>query len=307
MRRRIAAVLALISSGVLCVALAGCGAAGQQPSTDPPVPVPTPTETLDHGRLSQQGPPPFVVRYDSTELRIAAAGWCWNSGCADGIDLDPPSIGSPDDVLVFIPDFDLLTAVQVSGERYTCDSRTLDAKTEDLGGGWWRVTPQGPADDYTVDLFASQGGGDVLAPGGSGDMFASLRWTTTVDAPLPEPEASLVLVVNHDGEPDSYGLELSVANLAQTPAEYSATITVTAANGKSRTFEARPAEHCPGAGWLFFDEPDSEALAAARLGDFPFTYRVELVVDGASHVATAEYNGDKDGIDTPLEFEPALN
>ncbi len=306
MRRRTAAVLALACSALLCGALVACGAGTPLPA-DPPLPVPSPTATLDHGQVSPQGPPPFVVRYDSTELRIAAAAWCWSNGCADGIDLDPPSIGSPDEVLVFIPDFDRLQATQVSGERHTCESRTLEAATEDLGGGWWRVVPQGPADDYTVDLFASRGGELFTPPGGTGDMFASLRWTTTVDAPLPDPEASIVLVVNHDGKPDSYGLELSVANLAATPSEYSATVTVTAANGKSHTFEAQPAEHCAGAGWLFFDEPDSDALAAPRLGDFPFTYRVELVLDDVTHVATARYGGDEVSIDVPLEFEPALN
>ena len=306
MRRRTAAVLALVGGALLCGALVGCGS---QPSSSagPPVPLPSPSQTLDHGQVYPEGPPPFVVRYDSTELRLGAVAWCWKNGCADGVDMNPPSIGSPDEVLVFIPEFDRLTVTQVSGERYTCDSRTLDARTEDLGGGWWRVIPGGPTDDYTVDLFAAKGGELFTPPGGSGDMFASLRWTTTVDAPLPSPEASIILVVNHDGRPDSYGLELSVANLARTPVQYSATITVTAANGKTHTFDAQATEHCPGAGMLYFDEPDAEAVAASRLGDFPFTYRVELVIDGVTHVATARYGGDEGTIDVPLEFEPALN
>ncbi len=297
MRRRLA-LAALIAMGGM---LAACASATRE-APPPPGPLPTPTETITHGSAAPSGPPPFIVRYGETELHLAAAGWCYANACADGIDLDPPSVGSPDDVLVFLPvsTIDRLSASQSSGERWSCESRTLPAQVEDLGDGWWAVHPQGPADDYAIDLFAQ---------GSGGDMFATLRWQTTDDRPLPEPEASLALIADHDGEPDSYGLELSVANLSASPDEYSATITVTAANGESLTFDAKPAEGCAGEGALYFDEPDAAARAAAKLGDFPFTYDVELTLDGETHTATAAFPDDvieEHGVAVELVFTPAL-
>ncbi|MEU1971882.1 hypothetical protein ABZ477_09510 [Microbacterium sp. NPDC019599] len=296
MRRRIAltaaAIIALASIPSACATPRGPGGS--------PGGAPAPTETLVHGS-AEGGPPPFVVRYDQTELQLAATSWCYGNGCADGMDENPPSIGSPSEVLVFVPvtSFDELSVSQTSGERWACDSRLLEAVVEDLGGGWWSIEPRGPADDYLIDLFAS----------GDGDMAASFRWTTTEDRPLPEPTASLALVVDHDGEPDSYGLELSVANLSATPEEYSATISTTASNARSLTFDAQPAEHCAGEGALYFDEPDAEAKAAAELGDFPFEYRVVLELDGETYVAEATYPDDlieEHGVAVDLEFTPAL-
>jgi hypothetical protein len=299
MRRRTALALTAVLIAA-SAALVSC-ASGRGPA-DPPGAVPTPTETIVHGDAGSSGPPPFVVRYDRTELQLAPVSWCYRTGCADGFDEDPPSVGSPDEVLVFVPvpTFVTLSASQSSGERWSCDSRMLEAAVEDLGGGWWAIHPQGPVDDYAIDLFAS---------GDGGDMFATFRWTTTVDAPLPDPVASLALIADHDGRPDSYGLEFSVSNLSATPDEVSATITVTADNGRSLTFEAHPAEHCAGEGALFFDEPDAEALAASKLGDFPFTYDVTLMLDGVTHTATAIFPDDvseEHGVAVPLEFAPAL-
>lgn len=297
MHRRIAlAAAALIAATSL---LSACATAPRTP-TEPPGAVPQPTATTVHGDAGAGAPPPFQIRYDESELILAPSSWCYRNGCADGLDMDPPSVGSPEELLVFLPvaGFTHLSASQVSGERFACDSRTLDAEVEEVGDGWWRVRPLGPADDYTLDLFAT---GD-----GAGDMAASLRWTTTSDGPLPEASSSLVLIVDHDGAPDSYGLEFSVRDLAETPTEYAATITVTAANGKSLTLDAVPADFCSGAGSIFFDGPDEPGVAAAALGDFPFRYDVELVLDGETYTATAEYSGAEEDLAVPLEFTPAL-
>lgn len=303
MHRRLA-LAALLSLGVMLGVMLGACATATNPgeAPEPPGTHPTPTETIIHGDAGSSGPPPFVVRYGESELHLAAAAWCYANACADGIDLDPPSVGSPDDVLVFLPvsTIDRLSASQSSGERWSCGSRSLPAEVEELGDGWWAVHPQGPADDYAIDLFAQ---------GSGGDMFATIRWQTTGDRPLPPREASLALIADHDGEPDSYGLELSVANLSASPDEYSATITVTAANGESLTFDAKPAEGCAGEGALYFDEPDAAARAAAKLGDFPFTYDVELTLDGETHTATAAFPDDvieEHGVAVELVFTPAL-
>jgi len=307
--RRVATALA--AAGVLAL-LAGCaGAEGPQPvggevGGPAPAGVPSPTATASHGAWPGEQdldqPPPFEVRTDDVVLSLYAHTFCHGSGCADGADEDPPSVGSPATLFVRVP-VDAFTELSASlhADDDLCDGRAVEAAAAPLGGGWWAVTPRGPAGEYRLSLFAA---GD-----GSGDMVGDVLWTTPGDVALPAPTASLVLLADHDGEPDSYGLELSVRDLPATPAEASARITVTAANGRSATIEAERATECVGEGALFFDGPDDEARAAARLGDFPFTTRVALVLDGVEHVATATYPDDEIPGAEPsvaLDFSPPL-
>lgn len=303
--RRPAAVLiaAAVGTALLLGACADAVVAG------PPLPsVPSATATATHGEWSGDGgdldqPPPFEIRYDDLALTLHAYTFCYGNGCADGFDDHPPSVGSPEEIYVHVPveGFDELVVHQSSGDD-VCEGRNVESDVEPLGAGWWRVTPRGPADDYRVSLFAR---GD-----GAGDMVADVMWTTPTSSPLPDAEASLALIADHDGEPDSYGLELMVANLPATPADAAATITVTAGNDASQVIEAQRTSECVSEGALYFDGPDGEAKQAAALGDFPFTMQVELVLDGVTHVATATYPDDEIEDNAPhvrLEFTPPLS
>ncbi|GAA2981093.1 hypothetical protein JOD63_002690 [Microbacterium terrae] len=303
MRRWSTRTVALTAALVIALTASGC-ATTRTPDDSPgalPAGVPTPTETIEHGTASG-GPPPFTIRYDDTELVLPATSWCYGNSCADGYDMHPPSVGSPDEVFVFVPvaGFETLSASQRSSGDW-CAARTVEAEVTDLGDGWWSVHPQGAAGTWTLDFFA---GGD-----GGGDMAASVAWDTPADQPLPEPEASVVVIADHDGEPDSYGVELRVWNLAETPVDAVAEITVTAADGESLTFEATRDTDCAGEGALYFDGPASAGLEAAALGDFPFTYDVTLTIDGAEHTASGVYPDDAPPQDlaVPLEFSPALD
>lgn len=276
--------------------------AGLPESVPAPVP-PSPTVTITHGPRHGEGldqPPPFRVRYGDTELVLNPHTYCYASGCADGFDPDPFSIGSPEVLYVFVPvpSFTNLYVNQVEGE--ICVGRSVDAAVTPLGDGWWSVHPRGPAGDYRVSIFAQ----------GGGDMVADLRWQTPSDQPLPDPTAWLALIADHDGRPDSYGLELAVSDLGASPQESSARITVTAGNGESMSLDAtRSADVCQGEGTVYFDGPDDEALRASQLGDFPFTLRVELVLDGVTHVAIATYPDDEIEGNEPsvaLHFAPPL-
>lgn len=277
--------------------LGGCAS----PAPEPPGGGPTPTTTVEAGRVGEGKPGPFVVRHDGTELRLWPHTWCFSNGCADGYDENPPSVGDGSELLVRFDEdgFDSLVASQFSGEDDYCAGRTVEAAVTDIGDGWWRVEPVGPADDYRLSLFAH---------GPAGDAAADVRWTLPRDLPLPAPEASLVVIADHDGEPDSYGVELTVQNLEDAPALAAARITVTAANGKSHSFDALPADECAGVGALRFTASEADGLTSAALGGFPFGYRVALTIDGETHIGTGTYpdHAPPQDLAVPLAFDVPL-
>lgn len=294
--------------------LAACGQEGptavDPPSATPSGPAPTATTTAGVRHSEPVGPPPFRVRYDRQELVLHPHTSCYD-GCVDGVDSDPPDIGSPAEIQVYVPveEFELsvhareLTSPPRPDEPSfdaTCGGRSFEMPVEDLGDGWYSIRASGPAAHYDVELFAQ----------GGGDMIGSLRWRTPAAGPMPDPSARLALIADNDGEPDSYGLELAVEDLVETPADVSAEIEVTAANGRSVTFAAEPsADRCRSVGDLYFDRPDDLAKQAAGLGDFPFTTTVTLMLDGRSYVATAVYPDDEIEGNEPsvaLEFVPEL-
>jgi len=262
----------------------------------------TPSETTgprEHPAI--EGPPPFRVQYDGHELELPPYTFCYGNACVDGMGLNPPSVGSPAEVRVFVPVPRFKLDVSFMDPEGVCNARIQPASVEDLGEGWYLLKPHGPAGRYRVGLFAS----------GGGDMVADFLWDTPTDGALAEPRAMLGLIADNDGQPGSYGLELYVTNLATTPRQASATITVTASNGRSMTIEANPPrnERCTAEGSIFFDGPDGPAKQAAALGDFPFIHRVVLTIDGVEHVAAATYPDDELEDEGPymlLDFEPPL-
>ncbi|WP_418057736.1 hypothetical protein [Pimelobacter simplex] len=302
---------------LLAAVLTGCGTeattgATTSPTATPPAAAATATTTAGptRGPTGIKAPPPFRVRYDDRELALHPDTYCVTGGCVDGVIADPPEVGSPAELLIHVPvaRFRLqpagLTEVTSAGRagrsgRFEgCRGRVLAAPVEDLGGGWYRLRPFGPAGTYDVSLFAS----------GRGDMAGTLRWTMPQAGPMPTPAARLALIADHDGQPDSYGLELSVTGLAASPRQATAEIEVRAGNGRGTTITARRSRgSCVGD--LGFDGPDAPARAASRLGGFPFTMRVMLTLDGVRHVATAVYPDDEIDDNEPyvaLEFTPAL-
>lgn len=305
-RRRVMRRLArATSTALLCTALAGCGSQVSTTGADDPLPVPagatTPTATTTAGTemTGMEGPPPFRVRHDDQELVLFPYSFCFASGCADGAPSDVVSVGSPAEVRVFVPveGWDLEATVTTGDPR--CGRRqTVRPEGAD---GWYVLRPVGRAGEQRVDIFAR---------GDGGDMIAAFDWRTPVDGELPEPEASTALIADHDGRPDSYGVELSLTNLATTPDTATARVTVTAADGASLTFDAhRSAQDCLPEGTVVFDGPDASGREAAALGDFPFRYDITVTLDGSTHRATARYPADEITGNEPsvrLRFEPPL-
>jgi hypothetical protein len=286
---------------VSCGQPAGNDAAGPRSTTEAHQP-PDDGHDGDGSELGFDRPPPVTVRDDDQSFELDAWTFCYDSGCADGAPPEnPPDIGSPDEVYVEFPldgwRFD--ASFKPSGEK--CP-RSFPMPLEEVDDGVFLLKPAGYAGSYDVTLFGE----------GGGDLFVTFRWTTPSDGPLPEPEARAGILADHDGEVDSYGVELAVDNLPETPRKASARITVEAENGESLSFEAKPSKlRCMPEGNLYWDGPDDQGLAAAELGDGSgsFTYTVDLMLDGERFEASARWPEDEIEGNEPsvaLEFSPPL-
>jgi hypothetical protein len=270
------------------------------PTTEPSTTAePTPSPT-DHPTVEPLpgAPPPVTVTFLDRSADLQAWTYCYEARCVDGGPGKLLDVGTPDRILVDFPlqDWSFEASFRPSGDdcgRYQSVALTRGSD------GTMLLEPIGYADTYDVTLFGR----------GNGDLFVSFRWTTPTDGPLPEPTARLAILANDDPV-TSYGIELYLSNLATTPSSERAIITVRAANGNELTFEAKGADRdCLPEGSVYWDGPDAKGLAAAELGDPPFTYEVELILDGAVYHATAVWPRDQIVGDEPsvkLDFSPAL-
>ncbi|MEJ5946437.1 hypothetical protein WDZ17_14160 [Pseudokineococcus basanitobsidens] len=164
----------------------------------------------------------------------------------------------------------------------------------------YRVLPAGAAGTYDVDL---------LGRGPQGDVAVTAQWTTVVDGPLPTPTASLTVLADHDGTVDSYGVELLLDDLAASPEQAEAVVTVTSSQGRSTTLEPTQVDgECQEEGWVLLTAPVEQGQQAAALGTAPFAYDVDLLLDGRRHTATATWPDDarEDDLAVDLVFTPPL-
>ncbi len=81
--------------------------------------------------------------------------------------------------------------------------------TEKTGTYTFQVPEAGPPGDYLVELFGRGPGGDVVT---------TFAWTTTAPGIMPEPDGYLAIVSGSGGERFGYAPELSLNDLARTPA-----------------------------------------------------------------------------------------
>jgi hypothetical protein len=187
----------------------------------------------------------------------------------------------------------------------SCDRRQR-AALEPVGDGRYRLRPHGFAGRYDVTLL---GRGTKEAQHG-GDVFATFRWQTPIEGPLPTPGATANILTGQNGEVDSYGVDLVVGNLRTTPVTATARAVVTSSNGRSLALDlSRDREGCIPGGSVKFTGSQEQGIAAAALGPPPFTYDLRLEIDGVKHRAIAEWPDDVDeecSPCVPLRFRPAL-
>jgi hypothetical protein len=162
---------------------------------DAPTPRATSTAGPEYGN-GIESPPPYRLRYADRELVLRPHSWCYKSACVNGSSENPPSVGRPSEVSVFVPieHTRLLASFAPADQRCGRIQTVRPTRTDE---GWYVLRPAGHAGAYDVDLFAE-----------GGSMSASFRWITPSDGELPTPQATLALIAEHDGQPDSYGVEL---------------------------------------------------------------------------------------------------
>lgn len=291
------AVVPLVLAALLAVPLTGCGEQG-----DPETHRPDPASGTRAGPVDADRPPPVTLLLPDGAVDLEPWTYCWSTTCVDGSPgEDLPEAGAPSVVDFAFPEKGWEFTATFSEHDVEACPRRIDVPVVASGDGRWRLEPAGPAGTWDVELFGRGDGGDVAT---------SFTWTTPAAGSLPEEAGgSAAVLADHDGELDSYGVEVAVSDLARHPARASATVTVTGASGRSVTIPTRPQRDCTAAGSLWFTAPESAGRRAAEIGPGPLRYTVELVLDGATYTGRGSWPS---GVDpevaphVPLRWTPAL-
>lgn len=294
-----ALVLRAAVAGVLLLLSGSCGDPAPRPARTAGGSAETsPREVPEPGGL--EAPPAVTVRYGESSVRLRPWTYCYGNGCSDGAPPPhPPDVGSPDEVVVEYPLEDWTFDAQFTPAGEEC-GRVQHVSLEQTGNGSFRLTPAGYAGRYDVTLIGR----------GNGDLFTTFTWTTPTDGPLPEPKARLAVITGDGDNVDSYGIEMELSNLARAPRTVAATITVTSREGETLTFEPNQSDSsCHPEGTVYWNGPDAKGTEAVALGGPPFTYEVEVTLDGDRYKATASWPGDEIRGNEPsvsLDFAPDL-
>ena len=137
----------------------------------------------------------------------------------------------------------------------------------------------------------------AVTRGAGGETVGVLSLESRQPAAFPPPVASLC-------ESVSQGISAALEGTDITERLLRAKVAL------EMTFDAmRSSMGCFHEGTIYWDGPDAQGLAAAELDEGPFTYRVEVVLDGSRHVAEAEWPADEipgNEPSVPLRFTPSL-
>ena len=286
------------------------------PATQSPTDATDPTDPTTQARPDltyewANRPAPVVLRLADRDVELDGSG-CWHgpadpdgmsSGrCTDGFieDADLEPAGSPESVDFWFgrPGWRFDASFVELGVQ--CP-RSFTVPVEATGDRTFRIDPAGPPGHYRVGLFGR---------GPEGSVYTNFAWDTPTAGPTDPPRATIALVTDAGDDLTSYGLEISVQDLAEQPESASVEVTATAANGRSMNLTAPwedQGDRCNSRGSLFFQDDDPSGVA--DLGPAPFTYEVVLTLDGEEYVGTAVWPRDETRNEAPntvLTFDPPL-
>ncbi len=258
------------------------------------------SEAVGGGGFEPGDVTPVVLQLEEGPVELAPWTYCLGNGCADGA---PPAelhhVGSPGEVPFTFARDDWTFDATFKEHGDAC-ARMITVPVEQTGDQEFLIRPAGPAGDWDVDVFGR----------GNGDVITTFRWTTPVTGAMPaKASGTAAVLADHDGELDSYGVELSVTNLDVRPDRAAAVITVTGATGETTAITPRWDRACYSEGDLFFTAPREDGLAATRIGTGPFTYTVDLTLDGATYQGVGAWPTDQTpdaAPSVPLTWTPGL-
>jgi hypothetical protein len=277
--------------------LSGCGTATAVRGAGPD----DPARGAEDAPGAFESPPPVDIAYDGGSASLDPWTYCYGNGCADGAPPDHPHfVGSPPEVWVSYPLDGWTFTAEFKPAGQDC-GRWQSTDLEPGADGAWVVHPVGYAGTYDVTLAGRNPD--------EGDAFTTFRWTTPADGELPEPTARVAVLADHDGTLDSYGVELDLTNLAETPRAADATIEVRDTSGGTVTLVPRRQTGCQPEGSVSWLLDETAAQEATTLTGDTFTYTVSVRLDGVEHVATATWPDEEMpdyGPSVALEFSPPL-
>lgn len=261
--------------------LTGCTDEAEPEPEPDGVATPRPTEPEEKAEFERKGlelAPPVTLDLGGEQVDLHPWTSCYQNGCADGFPPpDPYDVGDRDEVRFTYPLEDWRFSAQFREVTDGRCGRAFQAPVERTGDGSWVITPTGYAGTYDVDVSGR----------GNGDVHTTFRWTTERAGELPTPSASLSPVHDGKGEIRHWGVTLYVADLADLDEPVVGTVTVSAANGRSMTFERQMSYGaCTTGGGASFDTRNKEGRALAKIGPAPYSYEVALVLDGTAHTAS---------------------
>jgi hypothetical protein len=240
-----------------------------------------------------------VVTGAGDPIELQAWTFCYSNMCADGFPPeDPPAVGDTESVRFEFPldEWTFEASFETVGQE--CP-RTITVPVTEDGDGTWTLGAAGHPGTYDVTLFGR----------GNGDLFVTFRWTTTTEGTLPEPSARVAVLADNNGRLETYGVELTLSDLAATPEVAEATITVRSSEGNEHSFTPNPVGTCRAEGTIAWNGPIEDGEVSSRLGTAPFTYEVVVVLDGTMHRSVAMWPSDQIVGNEPsveLVFDPPL-
>lgn len=271
----------------------------------------TPTRGSGPGGLPE--PPPVRVVVAGEEVGTYQGSYCWSEPDGTGACVD--SVGPTRRDLVDAGPVDAVEIVLGT----TVDSLRVElspveargcwpayvARVEDLGDDHYLIHPVGPAGERQVSVVGRTEQGEV--PG-------YFRWQMPTGA-APSPTGRLGIVWEDDGELQGQGFSLQVDDLPVGAEDASATITATASNGATLTFDAGDSSGCRRSDHLSFGERGTTVSdRVAALGPAPFEYVVDLTLDGQEFQGTGTWPepvdsdpGDDNPAPVQLAWEPSLS
>ena len=182
--------------------------------------------------------------------------------------------------------------------------RHITVPAEEIGTRTFRIEPAGPAGTWAVDVFGR---------GPEGDAVTTFQWRTPVDGRLPEAATGTAAVLaDHDGELDSYGVEVFLDDLDRHYPTAAARVEVADSDADSTAItvpRSGRVQECWSAGELSFVAPDDAGRAATALGPGPYTYTVTVRLGRTTYTGTGVWpDGESDEMapHVPLEWEPPL-